>query len=189
VGEGEPPQAQDAAWDRGGVVLIDEIDKAEADVPNGLLEALGSRQFTPQGRNEPVRATGPQSLVIITTNEERALPDAFIRRCLVLHLDLPKDPARLAARLIERGQTHFGDLTSLAVLQKAADLLATDRAEADRRHWRPLPGQAEYLDLVRAVVVQADGDLARQERLIDDVARFVFRKHPDAAPERDEDEG
>lgn len=189
VGEGEPPQAEGAAWERGGVVLIDEIDKAEADVPNGLLEALGSRQFTPQGRNEPVRATGPQPLVIITTNEERALPDAFIRRCLVLHLDLPKDPARLAARLIERGQTHFGDLTSPAVLQKAAELLATDRAEADRRHWRPLPGQAEYLDLVRAVVVQADGDLARQERLIDDVARFVFRKHPDAAPERDEDEG
>ena len=72
------------------------------------------------------------------------------------------------------------------VLEKAAKLLADDRAAADQRHWRPLPGQAEYLDLVRAVVVQARGDLKRQDGLIDQVGRFVLKKHPEAARERDE---
>jgi MoxR-like ATPase len=62
-------------------------------VPNGLLEALGAGCFHPQGCAEPVKATGIAPLVIITTNEERALPDAFVRRCLVLHLRLPSDPS------------------------------------------------------------------------------------------------
>jgi hypothetical protein len=65
----------------------------------------------------------------------------------------------------------------------AANLLADDRAEAERRQWRPLPGQAEYLDLVRAVVVQAGGDRTRQLDLIRQVAAFVLKKHPDAARE------
>ena len=76
----------------GRVVLIDEIDKAEPDVPNGLLEALGGGQFTPLGRKEPVEAQDAFPLVVITTNEERALPAAFVRRCLILHLKPPTDP-------------------------------------------------------------------------------------------------
>jgi MoxR-like ATPase len=67
----------------GWVVLIDEIDKAESDVPNGLLEALGAGQFTPEGYEQAVTITGVPPLIIITTNEERVLPDAFVRRCLV----------------------------------------------------------------------------------------------------------
>jgi MoxR-like ATPase len=61
----------------GCVVLIDEIDKAESDVPNGLLEALGGREFRPFGRTDPVRSSVSPPLVIVTTNNERALPDAF----------------------------------------------------------------------------------------------------------------
>lgn len=125
-------------------------------------------------------------MVVITTNEERALPDAFIRRCLVLHLKLPRERDKLKERLIERGQTHFGNSTTETVLKQAAELLADDRAAAEQRHWRPLPGQAEYLDLVRAVVVQAGGDFNRQQELIDQVGRFVLKKHPEAARERDE---
>ena len=85
----------------------------------------------------PESASGKPPLVVITTNEERTLPDAFIRRCLVLHLDLPKEPDKLIAKLVERGKTHFGDKTTAAVLKKAAELLAQDRAEAVQRHWRP----------------------------------------------------
>jgi MoxR-like ATPase len=181
----QPPQPDGGDRQRGCVVLIDEIDKAESDVPNGLLEALGAGCFTPQGHAEPVTAVGPPPLVVVTTNEERALPDAFIRRCLVLHLALPREPEALVARLIERGRTHFGDVDGRPqvlpeVLATAANLLADDRAEALRRQWRPLPGQAEYLDLVRAVVVQARGDLDRQAALIGQVANFVLRKHADA---------
>jgi MoxR-like ATPase len=181
VGEAAPANADGGDAANGSVVLIDEIDKAEADVPNGLLEALGNRQFTPQGFGEAVTAVGPSPLVVITTNEERSLPDAFIRRCLVLHLALPKQPEVLFKLLVARGAAHFGELTKVAVLEKAATLLVQDRQEAERRHWRPLPGQAEYLDLLRAVISQEPGKPKQQEKLIDAVACFVLRKHPEAA--------
>jgi len=189
AGGHEPYQLDGGDWHRGCVVLIDEIDKAESDVPNGLLEALGAGRFMPPGLPEPVVAKGAPPLVVITTNEERALPDAFIRRCLVLHLALPQTREGLVNKLMERGCTHFrdqvtGDLkVASEVLETAAELLADDRANAERHHWRPLPGQAEYLDLVRAVVTQAAGDMARQQALIDQVATFVLKKHPDAARE------
>lgn len=72
----------------GVVVLIDEIDKADPSVPNGLLEALGSRSFTPPGHN-PIKAE-IWPLVIVTSNDERRLPDAFIRRCIVYNMKVPE---------------------------------------------------------------------------------------------------
>jgi MoxR-like ATPase len=107
IGIPTPPQPDGGDSANGCLVLIDEIDKAEADVPNGLLEALAAGCFNPEGRTDPVKAQGIAPLVVITTNEERALPDAFVRRCLVLHLRLPSDPKRLAERLIARGRAHF----------------------------------------------------------------------------------
>ena len=103
----EPPQADGGNPHNGCVVLIDEIDKAESDVPNGLLEALARGKFTPLGRNEPVRARERMPLVVITTNEERTLPDAFIRRCLVLFLAFPDASADLTDLLVQRGRAHF----------------------------------------------------------------------------------
>ncbi len=183
VGVPSPPQLDGGDPANGCLMMIDEIDKAEADVPNGLLEALGASRFNPQGRNEPVTAKGIAPLVVITTNEERALPDAFVRRCLVLHLRLPSDPVRLAECLIERGRAHFGSRISAKVLQRAADLLTADRETARENHWLPLPGQAEYLDLVRAVVTRER--LAKaQEALLETVAEFVLKKHPDAFQRR-----
>ena len=64
----------------GAVVLIDEIDKAGSDVPNGLLEALGDGQFTPPGVETPVCVKGRMPLVLISSNRERELPDAFLRQ-------------------------------------------------------------------------------------------------------------
>src|SRR5208337_5088308 len=93
--------------ENGCVVLIDEIDKADTDVPKGLLEALGSGEFTPLGSSKPIKVAGEPPLVIITTNEERVLPNAFLRRCLVLELKLPGDDSRLIAHLIKRAGVHF----------------------------------------------------------------------------------
>jgi len=189
VGSAAPLQPDGGDPANGCLVLIDEIDKAEADVPNGLLEALGAGCFNLQGRTEPVKAQGIAPLVVITTNEERALPDAFVRRCLVLHLRLPSDPQRLAERLIQRGRAHFGPRVAAKVLQKAATLLIEDRETARENHWLPLPGQAEYLDLVRAVTTRVRTAKA-QERLLDAVAEFMLKKHPDAfqrVPESDTD--
>jgi MoxR-like ATPase len=187
VGVQPPPQPDGGDPGVGCVVLIDEIDKAEADVPNGLLEALGVGSFLPQGSTQPVTATGPAPLVIITTNEERVLPDAFIRRCLVLHMRLPSDPKRLAELLIARGRVHFGRRFSAAVLARAAALLIADRETARENHWLPLPGQAEYLDLLRAVTASA-AKAKDQQALLETVAEFVLKKHPDAFqrfPEQD----
>ncbi len=192
VGISAPPQPDGGDPANGCLVLIDEIDKAEADVPNGLLEALGAGCFRLQGRAEPVTAKGIAPLVVITTNEERALPDAFVRRCLVLHLRLPSDPQRLTERLVARGRAHFDHPDcpiSEKVLQHAAELLIDDREIAREKHWLPLPGQAEYLDLVRAVITYARGEQA-QIKLLDAVDEFVLKKHPDAfqqVPEQETD--
>ncbi len=170
----------------GWVVLIDEIDKAESDVPNGLLEALGAVQFTPFGSEEPVQVGGVAPLIVITTNEERALPDAFVRRCLVLHLELPRSDDALIDYLTQRGRAHFGCQTTPEVLREAARQLVGDRKVAAERQLSPLPGQAEYLDLVRGVVDLAQGEFEAQLDLIQSAARFTFKKHPSLSQRLDE---
>ena len=166
-----------ARRDNGWVVLIDEIDKAESDVPNGLLEALGAGHFTPFGYEEPVTVRGVAPLIILTTNEERVLPDAFIRRCLVLHLALPQRDDAMMAFLQQRGRAHFGQHTTDDVLHEAARQLVADRRAAEAAQLSPLPGQAEYLDLVRAVIGLAPGDEEAQYHLLASIARFTLNKH------------
>ncbi len=190
LGRPAPEALGEADPSHGAVVLIDEIDKADAEVPNGLLEALGATRFTPLGWREPVRANGPAPLIVITTNNERALPDAFVRRCVTHELTLPeayKDETKateLIERLVARGRAHFPE-TKVAdtVLREAAKMLNTDRHAADQNRWRPRPGQAEYLDLVRAVVTSTEDILDDNERTeaqtnhLRKLRHFFFSKH------------
>jgi MoxR-like ATPase len=177
-----PPCDPPADSRNGCVVLIDEIDKAELDVPNGLLEALGSGRFTPFGRAKPVEVRGQPPLVVITTNEERILPNAFLRRCLVLELKLPHDDPGLIARLVERAKVHFPRKAtdSEALFRNAAELLARDRRIALERNLTPLPGQAEYLDLLRAVFHLERDSGARPEAILESVANYAVRKFEQA---------
>lgn len=187
----EPPRLDDRCdSDKGCVLLIDEVDKAESDVPNGLLEALGASRFPVPGRADPVKASGKPLLVVITSNGERALPQAFVRRCLVLHLGLPDVAARpdqFERRLVERGRAHFeAELAALAdhgddLLRSAAKQVAADRLTAQQKEWRPFPGQAEYLDLLRAIIEVCDGKLEHWSTWLDQLGDFVLKKHPDAA--------
>ncbi|WP_437623570.1 AAA family ATPase [Sorangium sp. So ce1151] len=174
---GVPEPVTPEGWtpERGAVVLIDEIDKADAAVPNGLLDALGHGRFDVPGREAVTLNRACSPLVVITTNEERALPDAFLRRCLVLHLALPDDDRALVRALITRGRAHFSECAE-RVLQRAAELLAADRAELCRQDLAP-PGVAEYIDLVRAVTEQRE-DEAEQIALLERIAKFALRKHP-----------
>ncbi len=187
VGQSEPSQDHDPEArlhpkpSHGCVVLVDEIDKAESDVPNGLLEALGSGEFSPPGRAYAVvaEAKTPPPLVVITTNNERALPDAFLRRCLVLRLEFPDSDINSVRRfLTERGARHFPGAAP-DVLVTAAEQLAEDRRHAREHRQLPLPGQAEYLDLVRAVTTLATDPGVQSER-VTALARYTYRKHPDA---------
>lgn len=171
-----PPRTPDGwSMDRGVVVLIDEIDKADPSVPNGLLDALGHSRFeVPEGA-PVVCSRGCRPLVVITTNEDRALPDAFLRRCLVLHLTLPSQRASLIAELVARGQVHFPKC-DVTVLTAAAEQLATDRETLRERDLAP-PGLAEYIDLVRAVT-ELRPSRNEQLDLLQRMAKFALKKHP-----------
>lgn len=172
----EPPKVfEGGRSDNGVVLLIDEIDKADGSVPNGLLEALGNGRFEGPGDMGTVHRSGTPPLVVITTNEERALPDAFLRRCLVLHLRLPKDPEELRTFLIERGQAHFSECDP-KVLAEAARLLVKDRTAWQDRGLTP-PGQAEYLDLIRAVTSKHMPGEDPLE-LLKELSELTFQKHP-----------
>jgi MoxR-like ATPase len=72
------------------VVLLDEIDKADPDVPNNLLVPLGSFHFQIEETSAEIELDRKHSpLIIITTNGERELPAAFLRRCVQLYIDPP----------------------------------------------------------------------------------------------------
>ena len=160
----------------GCVVLIDEIDKAETDVPNGLLGALGAKEFQPFGIAQPICVNDMRPLVIITTNEERSLPDAFVRRCIVHFIDVPDTTEDdLIQYLVGRGQQHFPKV-DLEVLREAAHQLHQDRAEAKRQQFKPYPGQAEYLDLIRAVCCQEE-EVDKQRDLLRRISKFALKKN------------
>ena len=80
---------------RNSVVLIDEIDKADLDVPNDLLVAIGSREFNvPEQDNRRIKfEKNAEVLLIVTTNDERELPAAFLRRCIVHEIEAPDEKA------------------------------------------------------------------------------------------------
>jgi len=125
------------------VVLIDEIDKADPDLPNNLLVTIGSLQFTvPDLNNVKVKADETKvPLVFITSNDERDLAPAFLRRCLVLVLDAPS-----LDRLIEIAAQHFGDTPALR--KSYTEIANALYGNADGNS--PPVSTAEYLDTVRA---------------------------------------
>ncbi|MCT7953139.1 MoxR family ATPase [Ancylothrix sp. C2] len=70
------------------VVLIDEIDKADIDFPNDLLRELDEQKFTIEETGKEVKANYPP-IVFVTSNDEKDLPDAFLRRCLFYYIEFP----------------------------------------------------------------------------------------------------
>ncbi|MBE9257084.1 MoxR family ATPase [Dolichospermum sp. LEGE 00246] len=94
------------------VVLIDEIDKADIDFPNDLLRELDEQKFTIEEKGEEVKANYPP-IIIVTSNDEKDLPDAFLRRCLFYYIQFPDKQ-----QLEEIVKSHFGEL--LPNLVKAA---------------------------------------------------------------------
>src|SRR5690242_18522348 len=75
------------------VLLIDEIDKADIEFPNDLLRELDRMEFHVYETREIVRAKH-RPLVVITSNNEKELPDAFLRRCFFHYIQFP-DPATM----------------------------------------------------------------------------------------------
>ncbi|MBC6478457.1 MAG: AAA family ATPase [Hormoscilla sp. GM7CHS1pb] len=87
--------------DRRTVLLIDEIDKADIDFPNDLLLELDEQRFEVEETRIKVQAKAAQ-IMIITSNNEKNLSDAFLRRCLFHYIEFPK-----RQQLIEIIKSHF----------------------------------------------------------------------------------
>ncbi|HEY0429519.1 MAG TPA: MoxR family ATPase [Pyrinomonadaceae bacterium] len=78
-------------WQRRSVVLIDEVDKAPRDFPNDILNEIEKMFFRVPELNDEIYVTDEEyrPVVIITSNSERNLPDAFLRRCAYYHIEPP----------------------------------------------------------------------------------------------------
>lgn len=165
----------------GPVVLIDEIDKADPSVPNGLLASLGNDGFQTNYMPSPVHLVKDEKgnvqnrpLVFITTNEERELPPAFLRRCLVLTMLFPDDPMDF---LKERAGVFWDEtVVSNPVIEQIVKLLIEDRKEA-KRDGLTAPGAAEFLDLARALAVRCPGNEAAQLECLTRISRFALKKN------------
>jgi MoxR-like ATPase len=128
------------------VVLIDEIDKADPDVPNSLLEVLGNGEFTVEETGETVEISkSAPPFVVITTNDERELSRPFRRRCITLTLAAPA--ADRLVQIAERWNLASGVDHEIA-RGLAKDI--TDLASDTRGRGRITPNVAEYLDALRA---------------------------------------
>lgn len=127
------------------VVLIDEVDKAPRDFPNDLLNELEQLYFrVPELGNVKVEVDPAlQPLVIITSNSEKDLPDAFLRRCIYYNIPFPESN-RLARIIV----SHLGaniDINDV-FLQTALDLFR--RFRAPENGLRKKPTTAELLGWV-----------------------------------------
>jgi MoxR-like ATPase len=167
----------------GAVVLIDEIDKADPDVPNDLLVPLDRKTFFVAPLSTTVnRAPTRRVLIIVTSNGERELPQAFLRRCVTARLSRPDASTKVGQKLLfDLAISHFRNASS-ARLEPIVDavvkvyLVATKTAaELNVR----APATAEFLDAVGAGLEFAE---TFPEVPLPDLIEAALWKHPTPLP-------
>ncbi|CAA6800402.1 MAG: Unknown protein [uncultured Thiotrichaceae bacterium] len=121
------------------VLLFDEIDKAPRDFPNDLLQELDQHEFAHPFEDRKVKRTGPPPITIITSNGERRLPDAFLRRCIVHHIELTPE---LLKKIMQAWSTSFPNLRDEATKEIALERFLQVR-ELDKLSKQP--GAAELI--------------------------------------------
>ena len=158
---------------KGLVVLIDEIDKAESSLPNALLEVLNNYTITVPAFAEPIQGDANRAVIfVLTSNDERELPAAFMRRCAILDLSL-KD----SQQLMDIFDCHQKRLKAAKLDRQSVQSLADDlikyRNKQKEAH-KYAPGTAEFLDIVSALA-QFDKDI-RDEKLAGLKKVFMYKK-------------
>ncbi|GAB2191027.1 MoxR family ATPase [Sessilibacter sp. MAH1] len=141
----------------GTVLLIDEIDKADSSLPNALLDVLDTGEISCPYVNFAIKASQEKHpyMVVVTSNEERLLPMAFIRRCAILDLTLD-DKSQLMA-IFEAHKTRDEKLNKLSeeLAEQVADFIFEQRGKNDKDY---KPGTSEFLDMLRALSQFDEGE-------------------------------
>ena len=145
------------------VLLIDEIDKADIEFPNDLLLELDRMEFHVYETGETIR-TRHRPVVIITSNNEKELPDAFLRRCFFHYIRFP-DPETLAAIV----RVHFPDIKGQLLSAALTQFYEIREVPGLKKK----PSTSEVLDWLRLLLAE---DLA-PEGLRKDVKTVLPRLH------------
>ena len=125
------------------ILLIDEIDKADLEFPNDLLWELDQMEFYIHETKRTVKAKH-RPIVIITSNAEKELPDAFLRRCIFHYIDFPD--ADLMEEIV---RTHIPNVEE-AVLKSAFDVFYDIRGMRDVRK---KPSTSELIDWINVLQI------------------------------------
>ncbi len=125
------------------ILLIDEIDKADLEFPNDLLWELDQMEFYIHETKRTVKAKH-RPIVIITSNAEKELPDALLRRCIFHYIDFPDE-----ALMEEIVRTHYPDVEE-HLLKNAMDVFYSIRALRDIRK---KPSTSELIDWINAMQI------------------------------------
>ncbi|MDD4199875.1 MAG: MoxR family ATPase [Eubacteriales bacterium] len=125
------------------VLLIDEIDKADLEFPNDLLWELDKMEFYINETKETIK-TKQRPIVIITSNAEKELPDAFLRRCIFHYIEFPDEE-----KMEEIIRVHYGDINSKLVAN-AMEAFYKIRGMKDLQK---RPSTSELLDWIQALMV------------------------------------
>jgi MoxR-like ATPase len=126
------------------VLLIDEIDKADIEFPNDLLLELDRMEFYVYETRETVKAQR-RPVVIITSNNEKELPDAFLRRCFFHYIRFPDRDTM--ARIVE---VHYPDLQKTLL----HDALTVFYEVRDVPGLKKKPSTSELLDWIKLLLVE-----------------------------------
>jgi MoxR-like ATPase len=140
--------------DQRPVLLIDEIDKADIEFPNDLLLELDRMEFHVYETGETVKAA-KRPVVVITSNNEKELPDAFLRRCFFHYIRFPD--AETLTRIVE---VHYPGIKK----QLVAEALKSFFTVRETPGLRKKPSTSELLDWLKLLVSEDIGPEALKER-------------------------
>ncbi len=132
------------ACEEQAVLLIDEIDKADIEFPNDLLRELDRMEFYVYETRETVKAVN-RPVVIITSNNEKELPDAFLRRCFFHYIRFPDEETM--AKIVE---VHFPDIKK-NLLKEAMEVFFSIR---DVNGIKKKPSTSELLDWIKLLLAE-----------------------------------
>ncbi|MCR5419340.1 MAG: MoxR family ATPase [Lachnospiraceae bacterium] len=125
------------------ILLIDEIDKADLEFPNDLLWELDQMEFYIHETKRTVKAK-QRPIVIITSNAEKELPDAFLRRCIFHYIEFPNE--ELMAEIV---RSHYPNVED-NLLKNAMDVFYWIRS---LREIRKKPSTSELIDWINALQI------------------------------------